>query len=398
MSRILATWEMGAGLGHLDRLIIIGRALRARGHEVAFVLRDLQHAWPRIVKEGFRVGQAPIRLPRPLRVPFVGNYTAVLAAAGWLDAEGLAGQLCGWQTWLDELRPDLMIADHSPTAVLATRGRGLPIWVIGNSFQVPPKGECFPPILHWVESERRRSAQYDAMVLPHANQALVHVGGKPLDRLTDLFAGTSQAIVSIPELAHYTGYDETVSMVGPSYLGDGGIDAEWPRSMGPRVFAYLDSSHPRFIPLMRTLNALGWPSVVFARGLAPDDAARLSSASLSLHLKPLRVKQSVAKADLVITHASIGTVSAAALAGKVQFAIPSQSEQWMVGHRIAGAGIGLSLGLSNEEVDFAGLLQRLVDDGSFADAACQLASRHAGESPERSGERIAGLVTRSLGS
>ena len=44
MSRILYAWELGGGGGHLNDLKIIGGALRSRGHEVCFALKDLAPA------------------------------------------------------------------------------------------------------------------------------------------------------------------------------------------------------------------------------------------------------------------------------------------------------------------------------------------------------------------
>ena len=44
MSRILCVWELGGGAGHLNNLKVIGGALRSRGHEVCFALKDLAPA------------------------------------------------------------------------------------------------------------------------------------------------------------------------------------------------------------------------------------------------------------------------------------------------------------------------------------------------------------------
>ena len=44
MSGILCVWELGAGYGHLGRLLPVALQLRERGHEVVFALRDLTHA------------------------------------------------------------------------------------------------------------------------------------------------------------------------------------------------------------------------------------------------------------------------------------------------------------------------------------------------------------------
>ena len=92
--KVLAVWEMGANMGHTDRLLVTARALRRRGHEATFLLRDVSRAHARIAAAGYRLGQAPVWLPQMANPPRLGNYTSVLAAAGWLDPAGLAALVC----------------------------------------------------------------------------------------------------------------------------------------------------------------------------------------------------------------------------------------------------------------------------------------------------------------
>ena len=97
----------------------------------------------------------------------------------------------------------------------------------------------------------------------------------------------------------------------------------------------------------------------------------------------------VRDADIVITHASIGTVSAAALAGCVQLALPNHMEQYMVSRRIADGGFGLAVAPGSKSVDYPALLRRLRDEPSFAQAAAELAARHVDADPVLTGARIA---------
>lgn len=395
--RVVAAWEMGAGFGHLDRLALIGRELRRRGHEVVFVLRDLHHAKRRLGMDGFRIAQAPIRLPRPISSPFLGNYAAVLAAAGWLDADGLTGLLSGWRIWLDLLQPDLVLADHAPTAVLAARGQGVPVCVVGNSFQVPPAAEHFPPMMYWLAGEAERCPGYDATILPAANLALELMGQPPLERLTELFAGTRRAILSLPELAHYRGYGpDEAEILGPSFAGELGKSPRWPAGGGPRVFGFVEPRHPEFAALVSALQRLDWPALFYGRGLTADEAARISGRRLRVEPLPLHVNQAIADADIVVTQASIGTTTAAALAGKPQLTIPGHAEQWMVGRRLADTGAGVTVDLGSQGHDLAAMLVGLAQEPSYRSAAQALAARHVGVTPERSGIRVADLIENLL--
>jgi len=396
VSRILAAWEMGANMGHIDRLLLVARALRARGHDVRFVLRDLSRAHPRIAAEGFAMGQAPIWLPRLANPPPLGSYAAILAAAGWLDATGLAGLISGWRSWFDLLQPDVLIADHSPTAVLAARGLGMKVWTIGTSFEVPPRGDRFPPMAFWEPGAREQGAGDDDLVLPVANRALALHQMPPLRKLTDLFAGTHAAIATPAELAHYDGYPTDMAFCGPTYLGDSGVAPCWPQGEGPRVFAYLAPTHTEFRSLMAALREMPLVGLVHAKGLSDEAAARLAGPRLRFEAQPVKMDEAMAHADIVVSHASLGTVTAAFMAGKPQLVLPNHMEQRMTGRRIVANGIGLAVAQGSQGNDWRALLTRLSGEPHFTASARLLAARYPGCTPAGTAGRLADLVEASL--
>ncbi|MEO5735804.1 MAG: nucleotide disphospho-sugar-binding domain-containing protein, partial [Rubrivivax sp.] len=373
--RILLIWEMGANMGHIDRLLVCARGLREQGHEVRFLLRDLSRAHSRVSADGFAMGQAPIWLPRLANPPRLANYAAVLAAAGWMDSGGLCGLVTAWRDAIALARPDLLVCDHSPTAVLAARSIGLPVVLVGNSFEVPPPGTVFPPMLQDDPTEGARCAGYDALVLPHVNRALERLGAAPLQRLPDVFDSAVPVLASVPELDHYDGYAPDAVRMGLAYIGDVGVAPQWPSSPagaapGRRVFVYLSPEHAAFNPLMAALRRQSATALVHAKGLSPQAATRLGGPGLHFEAEPVSMDAAVRDADLVVSHASMGTASAALLAGKPQLVVPSQDEQAMVARRVQQAGIGLVLPRQRSEPgrappDPAPLLQRLFADPGF---------------------------------
>ena len=407
MSRITLAWELGANLGHIDRLLPVARVLRARGHDVVFVLRDLSRAHPRIAAEGFRLGQAPVWLPRMVNPPQFLNYSMALASAGWLDAPGLAGLLAGWQTWYDLLQPDAVICDFAPTAVLAARERGMTVWTLGSSFERPPAGPYFPPMAYWEPSHAAQCAAHDATVLPHVNRALALRGMAPLPNLAELFDGTRCALATLPALAHYGTQGLDADVCGPLYRDDGGVAPQWPAGDGPRVFVYLSPSHAEFRPLLDALRAEKRVALVLARGLSVEAAARLAGPQLRLEAEPLHMQQVMAQADLVVSHGGMGTTSAALLAGRPQLLLPTHMEQAMVGRRVADAGLGIVLPVRPTArpgepaprvpaTDWRRLLRRLLTEPDWATTAQAAAARDAGASPAATAERVADRVEASL--
>jgi UDP:flavonoid glycosyltransferase YjiC (YdhE family) len=396
MSRVLAVWEMGANMGHIDRLLVTARALRRRGHAVTFLLRDVSRAHARVAADGFQLGQAPVWLPQMVNPPRLGNYASVLATAGWLDPAGLAALVCAWRTAFDLFKPDLLIADHAPTALLAARGRPWPVWCIGNSFELPPPAAHFPPMAWWDATAAARCADDDARLLQATHQAQALLGDPPLPRLTALFEPAHKALTALPEFNHYGGYPDTVAQPGASYIGDQGVAPVWPAGSGRRAFVYLSPGHADFRAVLAALQAAGWLALVHAAGLSDEAAARLGGPWARFERTPVQTDAAVAAADAVISHASLGLVCAAALAGKPQLVLPSHMEQMMVAQRVAQAGVGLVVAAGSSAVQVGALLHRLVETPTFAAAAQALARRRQGLHPSHSGERLADLVEATL--
>ena len=85
MAKVLLAWELGANLGHLGPLSILGRELAARGHEPVFAVRDLRHADQLVGRHGFRYLQAPLwQQPADSNSPPV-SYSEILQRVGFLD-------------------------------------------------------------------------------------------------------------------------------------------------------------------------------------------------------------------------------------------------------------------------------------------------------------------------
>lgn len=396
MSRVLAVWELGANLGHVDRMLGWARRLRARGHSVHFLLRDVSRAYGRLVPEGIGFGQAPIWLPRLANAPRLGNYANVLVSAGWLDPAGLAALVLAWRQAIADARPDVVVCDHAPTALLALRARPeLPVWAVGSSFELPPLGASFPTMSDAPQAGTRAAA-YDAVVLPEVNRALALLGEPALTHLPDLFSRARIALVGLPELAHYPqDYDPKVMWSGPLYEGEQGVEPDWPSGPGARIFAYLEPGHPAFEATMQALNRLQMRSIVHAKGLAPQAAQRLAGRWVRFESSPVRVNAAVAQADGVMSHASSGMVTAAALAGKPQLVLPNHAEQGMVARRLAALGVGVQVLPADVPTDMTQPLRRLLDD-DLRTAARALAVRHMGKSADQTAERLADLIEASL--
>ena len=125
---ILLAGELGAGLGHAMPLFRIAEALHAEaqargvGLRCVFALHD-----PALLHDLKRPGdlalQAPSAPERSELRSHTGSYAEVLIASGFAHPDVLRRSVASWDDLFDLADPALVVADHSPTAVLAARGR-----------------------------------------------------------------------------------------------------------------------------------------------------------------------------------------------------------------------------------------------------------------------------------
>jgi hypothetical protein len=144
----------GEGTGHLVNFSLPLCRLSAQGHEVILALRDLSCA-PLMFKEAsVSYLQAPYQSGRP-KVMFevARTFAHILFNIGFGDVALLETMVDAWRNLIDWVRPDLIIFDHSPTALLAARGSKTRRVILGNSFSSPPDCRPSPDLQPWLPSD-----------------------------------------------------------------------------------------------------------------------------------------------------------------------------------------------------------------------------------------------------
>src|SRR5260221_13195072 len=144
MSRILSSWDLGETLGHTTNFLPVAASLRWGGHEIVAALRELPRS-DILGKHGITLFQAPLWQGPPHGLPNPPlSFAEILFHFGYLDGAGLVGMLRGWRSLLRLFAPDLMIADHAPTALVAARTLSVPSATFGHGFFLPPSVSPMP--------------------------------------------------------------------------------------------------------------------------------------------------------------------------------------------------------------------------------------------------------------
>ena len=391
MARILMVWEMGAGNGHLDLLRAVAGFLLPFGHDIALVSANPRAAHRQFHSLGIPVYPAPIRHGSAGRVSMTDSYAQVLLDNGYANARGLSAAVRAWRDGIRRLRPDLMIADFAPTAMLAARLDGVKVAAVGQGYTLPPRRNPLPFLRTWETTPPpARLALIDAAATDAMNAALVDLGGRSVSRLTsaaDLFDVRASFLCTFPELDHYPDRGDA-DYFGPIYEDSIGADAEWPFGGGPRVFAYAHSQHPVFASLLSALRRLGAPTLLYARGLAPGAAREGSTSSLRVMTDPVRLSDALRTAEAVVCQ-GIGTASAALVAGKPVLLMPEYLEQELTLHRIERQDMGIGIPPSADADTALGALRFVLGNAVYRARCAAFSAHYRGYTPSLASEAVA---------
>jgi UDP:flavonoid glycosyltransferase YjiC (YdhE family) len=374
MARILLAWELGANLGHIAPLRALALQLRARGHDCAFAVRDLDGAEEFLEPELGPVFQAPVRLSaiqNPLRVQV--SYASLLHNTGFDDALSLAGRLRAWRQLMQNHCCDLLVCDHAPTAHIAAGTLGIPVLQLGAGFMVPPLAQPFPVFRPNTRVSTAILAHNEAAVLKTLCTTLKKFGAPCPETLQDAFRHASRALITYAELDHYDSALRDEPYLGLPMMTHGAVP-EWPAGNGPKLFAYLRPSKD----LQALLTALGrMPMRVLVR-IGSISAGKLKSferPGMVISDQPLDIALAVRDCDACINYASHGMVAEMLLAGKPGLLLPDNVERSLAALRVQQLGAGLSPPAKGD-FNLSQALRRIVDDPTLKNAAQAFAARY----------------------
>ena len=386
MSRILYVWELGSGYGHVASAIPLATRLKARGHEVAFALRDLAYAERFLGRRGFALLQAPVWMSDRRGPDLPVSYAEMLANFGFLDRAGLTGMARAWRELYRLVRPDLLVIDHAPTALLAARGIGLRRVLLGTGFHSPPRTSPMPSLRPWLDISPERLLETERQIVETMNEVSADLAAKPLEVLADLFEVDEDFLCTFPELDHHPRTE--ARYWGPFFASDEGVAPEWPAQRGARVFAYLSPAYHDFEKLVSQLSDLSCGTLVHAPGLSDKQIAKYHARNVVFSPEPVRMAQASREADLVICHGGHGTTAASLLAGRPVLVLHRHVEQLLLAQKIVDGGLGKTINPDSKNPSYKQLARDILSDSRFAERAREFAAKYADFDLARQVDRI----------
>lgn len=386
MATILIAWELGGGLGHIAPLLPIIQGLEQRGHRVVAVVQDIVGASHVFTDTRVTLLQAPTRLKASANgVDPPRSFAHILHNSGFGQQRELQALASAWKNVFDLVCPDLIVFDHSPTALLAARCCRAKRIVIGTGFCCPVAETPFRDLRPWLPAAPRQLRRDEERVLKTANSVLRVLNADRLRRLSSLYEEVDDTVLTtFRELDHYT--NRPSSEYWGTWSVSGGQTPDWPQGAGKRIFAYL-KPFPAFPALLDKLKSTECPTIVYASNVPAALARRLSSPTMRLVTERLDLACVGDSCDMAILNGGHGTTAAMLLAGKPILQIPHYLEQSMTAKAVVKMRAGLAAERKAPE-QVGAALDRLLDTDYYATNALRFAAKYANHRPADVIERV----------
>lgn len=379
MSTILYTYEFGAGLGHLNRLIAVAKRLRGANRHV-FAVPDMRLAEP-IIRRAFESSndveiQQGIFWPSPSspsarEVP-THTFADVIRLFGFHRTEALFDASRRSLDLLKRLNPDLVVSDFAPTLRIASFGR-VPTVVVGNGYTVPPGGQLLPVMRPWRKEIPAISRMHESLLLAGVNMVRSKLAGSAVDYFADLFQGEQTYICTLAEFDPYQN-KRTKPPVWPFNIPRMPEPLAFDLRDGANIFCYLQHGHPAVGPLIAAFNELNCSSEIYVQGVDPANVVRRCSPKVKVHTSPADFSSVLPRASLLVHHAGLGTAYAGLAAGVPQVVFPLNLEHAITSQGLKQFNVALPLKASPPP-DATNL--RNVLEQALTDHVCQSAALRA---------------------
>jgi UDP:flavonoid glycosyltransferase YjiC (YdhE family) len=396
MATVLLTWELGAGSGHLIELLPIATSLIRRGHRVMAAVRDLSRAADVFDGAGVRFVQAPIKLGPP-RVEFRPPMTLahILNNIGFAETRELSARCEAWRAIFEFVKPDLMLCDHSPTALLSARGRNFRRAVIGSGFLCPPDQHPLANLRFWLSADAEQLHRDEDRILQNMNAVLEGQSLAPLSHITRMYAEVDETfLVTVRELDHYP--ERPASTYWGAWTRASGKAPLWPGGHGPKIYGYLKSF--KALPdLLEQLNQWKYPTLIYPDGIDAKTRERFTSSTLRFEDQRLDIAEVGRQCDLAILNGTHGTTMSLLMAGKPTMQIPINLEQGLVAHAVKQMGAGLAAPEAQPK-PIIERIQEMLGSDHFTAAAQRFAEKYTQMDPVRQNEMLVDRIEELLAS
>ena len=319
------------------------------------------------------------------------DVRALLQIVGFSDRQLLLNLTDAWRALFDLVKPDLIVFDHSPTALLASRGLAAKRVLVGSGFFCPPDQHPLPNLRPWINTDLDALLQHELAVLQSMNWVLAAQDQPPLKRVAQMYAEVDEVLLTtFGELDHYATRRD--GRYWGAWTEVAGVPPEWPAGSGKRIFAYL-KPFPQIADFLELFKRLGHRTIVHPDGIGPEIQRRFEGGGIHFESRPVDLRRVGRECDLAVLNGNHGSTIALLLSGKPSLHIPLTLEQVIFARAVARLGAGFDVSSKPDKV--ASHLQAALA-GQFTPGAEHFARKYADFNAEDQMRRMASRVKQLL--
>jgi UDP:flavonoid glycosyltransferase YjiC (YdhE family) len=359
---------------------------------VTLALKDIRLPVSQRFSSGITVLPVPLTLQTAAINKSPVNYADMLSVAGFSDSQDVAARLNAWRGILTLVQPDMLVADHAPTALLAACLGNIPYLSIGNGFVIPPDVFPWPSIRPWdtVSDQMLLSAESNLNKVTDAAQKTL--GYAHAVSVRELFQAPN-ILDTFSELDHY-GVRTQGNYVGPIVSVPQALQVNWQSREGSKILVYLRPAVPGFSIILQALAQLDAEVLCIVPGMNAESAKSCATNRMRISLVPVDLIPLLEHADLAIGSGNSGFSTLALLAGVPLLMRPTHIEQALFAQRVEALGAGKLLSGRINVFSVTELLRELLSNAVYRQAARVFQECHAQFSPAQAIEESISLIER----
>jgi hypothetical protein len=349
--RILLATEAHEGLGHVWPWRGLLEILREHGHAAVMACPQASSAQGLLAKTGARIVPAwwPSMHAGAIQEPSY-CWEDLLWNLGYGSNKAVAACSKYWMELLATEKPDVVLADYAPLAMVMAKAAGIPVIEAGGGFCVPPARHGQPawlPLVYQLNPAENLPNEW-AMRAQTRGQAIATAFDQALaasNRLSEFNAiyrcADFRCVTSVVELDHYATFRHSneIKYLGALKLSAQGDDpvlsaGSWCTGAKEdrRLLCYLKETTPDIYEYLAQLAiCTGWQVLIAGLNSSIARKACLVKGVTPSHIhfseKALDFSKALPLADVFITNGGIHSLAHALSNSTHCLLIPSQAEQ-----------------------------------------------------------------------
>jgi hypothetical protein len=390
--KVLVCWDFGWGIGHVNHILAPARALVRRGADITFAIYSshfIRH-FKDLRERTFVHAPVSAFFLRPRLDPLLGDgssYAALLNNAGFCEPDYVRFFTRSYDALFSLYKPDCVIAEHSPAAMLSAYLVGIPALATGNGATVPDHdGRLFLPKAN---NRADDTEPANTHVLERLGDGLRSCGRQPLANLPD-FMQAGRLFPMCPRDFDFYADRQAGIIVPPAEM-----IAEQAPPPGERdeVFSYFQLTGHTGDMAMAALASLKMPRRAYFSIQAGKDLDILSKRGVTVSETPVPASDIIRRSRVMLNSGNGGTVIQAAMAGIYQVIIPTDPERML--HARAAERLGCATVLDPKGLTVPDILDAVnaaYETHAFDEKLPALSARLLSECGTGPGEMVADSV------